>query len=199
LTVNKRTLFGVTTLLVLVFVACLLFWLFQPGCPYLKLGFRNPCEFSRMFSADQLLVDSTIFDANDVNIEPFNQLNHHGAAERVVVDIFLDGQVLGSHEIERWTTSIKAAEIYETIYSDDALATFPCGIANNIDYKSPVATNFCAACSVGHHCRSVAQYQDYVSIFKLDTTSAFTESDFIEILVKIDQKFGEYLELHNTD
>jgi hypothetical protein len=164
---------------------------FQPGCPYLRLG-GNKCQYSRLFSAEGLLVEESFFNTN-VTVVPQHSFANNKAAEGVFVEIWLNGNQFGSHEIERWATSAVAAEQYRTTTEVSGIAVFPCGIKPNIYFESRIADNFCAACSTGGHCRSVAQYEDYISVIKLDIGSRFTEADFIDLLNQIDQRMIEYL------
>lgn len=168
----------------------------QPGCPYYRSWFRNMCDYSRMFPLAALSVDTSLFPVK-VKIAPIESVGHHGAAERVINVIYsANGRHIGKHELERWARAERAQESYKQAGSDTGLPAPPCGIPQNLDYQSPIADQFCAACSVRDYCRAVGLYQDYVSIFELDIGSlGLTRSDFIGILAKIDERMAQYLEL----
>lgn len=176
----------------------------QPGCPYLRLGLRDKCEYDRTFTAESLFVDSTFFPF-EVEIIPFEgSLGRHGTVERVIASVYsTDGEILGGHELRRSVGSEQAARDYQGttelyIIPGEKVSLSPCGIPHNLDYQSPLADQFCAACSVGDHCQSVGQYQDYVSIFWLDIESAgLTQADFIAILSRLDERMAQYLELED--
>ena len=183
----------------------------QPGCPRLRLwfGLRDKCEFDREFSADVLLVDETFFPV-EVELTPIESATRY-EIELAVIEISpidcLDypadcnpSYSYADHEISRWIT----ADVARSRYLDALSRSFnyesgPHFVPEDLDYQSPVAEHFRVACSDSgpwETCHAVGQYQDYVSVFGARISPTFmTHSDFSNILVKIDERMAEYLEL----
>jgi hypothetical protein len=172
---------------------CLLIWPVQPGCPYLRLVGRNRCESNRDFSADQLLIEPSWFGTNIIVIH-MDQLVNRGAIERNIIEIQdKQGNRIALHEIERWATSIQAEESYDNKGNTSGLPAPPCGIPPNPMYESSIADSFCGACTIGNHCKSVARYKEYVSIFEMTLSPNYSEEDFKSILAQIELQFEKYL------
>lgn len=186
----------------------------QPGCPRLRLwfGIRDKCEFDREFSVDALLVDESSFPV-DVEIERIESIVRYeielAAIEVSPVDCLLypsdcnPSYSYATHEVERYVSS----DVARSRYLDALSSAFhhnsgPYFVPEDLDYQSPVAEHFRVACSDSGSwevCHAVGKYQDYVSTFGARISPTFmTHSDFYDILVKIDERMAEYLELETS-
>jgi hypothetical protein len=167
----------------------------QPGCPYLRWWLHDLCEFPRTFPVESLLVEESNFPF-DVTIDRIEPIGLDGAVERAIITVSAPGSgCLASHEIERWAWVSQADRNYIEIDQDPIPSPPPCGMKSNVPFQSVAADRFCAACSVGGHCKSVAQYQEYISIFELELSANVTQSDFEAIIRSIDARFIQLLEL----
>lgn len=166
----------------------------QPGCPYLRIWFRDKCEYSRL-PVDLLLIDQSYFPTA-VEIERNGpQKHHYGVAELASVTVRdSERRVLGGQEIWRWARSSRAHEEYNTLVSDEFRFHFPCCTDSNFHFESFFADQSTARCSTANVCIGVLQYEDYVTVVRLEVSPEFNWMAFQSLLKKVDERFAAHLD-----
>lgn len=152
------------------------------------------CAQHRSFTVFDLELPITLFP-EDVVKNPLHQPSElSGAQEAAVSTIYWnDGQGLAIYNTDRFGTSDRASERFQTIRR-----IAPYALHEHLTYRSPTADEYAIGCGnsdfEGYACMAVGRYGEFVLSFHAYIDDAMTIERFQEIAIFIDEQMADRMQ-----